>query len=135
MFRINQEKHQEKLEKKLSRVGTTGWYIGTYAKNLAKIAFVAYAVNAKVQTARLLASDAYQSRQEVVQHGYNIVDDLRKDSILHTGIQTYVRTKATINPELRIDIEEFEKHIDIASDTKEEFDYAIKRIYNPLVMF
>lgn len=135
MFKINTFKASEKLEKKLSEVGTTKWYAKTYTKRALKIALIAYAVNAKVQTARLLHSDAYQSRKALVEHGYNIVEDLRDDTAFHSSVQAYIKAKSMVQPEFELEINDFEANKQLAEDTKEEFKYNIQRIYNPFVYF
>ncbi|MFT4250693.1 MAG: hypothetical protein ACMXYD_05005 [Candidatus Woesearchaeota archaeon] len=135
MLRLyNQQREQEKLEKKLSRVGTPLWYTTQSLRGLGKLAVMLYALNAGVQTMTLLQSEAYQSRERIAKNAYVIATDLREDETFQKGVETYLQAKALIKPELRTTINQLEQDIEVASKTQDEFINRVQKIYNPLAV-
>lgn len=134
MFRFNQEKEQERLEKKISSVGSAGWYAKQSITGAAKLAVALYAINAGIQTMTLLQSDAYKSREAIAKNAYVVVQDLKEDEEFHQGVESYLQAKALVKPELRTTINELERNIELANNTQDEFVRRVEKIYNPLAV-
>lgn len=134
MFRFNQEKEYERLEKKINNLGSPLWYAKQSITGVAKLAIALYAINAGVQTMTLLQSDAYKSREAIAKNAYVVVQDLKEDKEFHQGVETYLQAKALTQPELRTTINELEKNIEVANNTQDEFVRRVEKIYNPLAV-
>ena len=134
MFRFNKVDEQERLEKKLSSIGTAKWYTTQTLKGVGKLVAVLYALNAGVQTMTLLQSDAYQSREAIAKNGYAVMQELKQDSVFHAGVEQYLQAKALTQPELRTTINDLERDIEVAAQTQDEFINRVEKIYNPIAV-
>lgn len=134
MFRYNQADERSRLEKKLSRVGSAGWYAKQTVSGAGKLIALLYALNAGVQTMTLLQSDAYKSRESIAKNGYAVLEDLKQDTTFHQGVESYLQAKALVKPELRTTINELEHNIEVANNTQDEFVKRVEKIYNPLAV-
>ena len=131
---FDENKQRDKLERRLSRIGTPLWYATQSARGIGKLAVMLYALNAGIQTMTLLQSEAYQSREAIAKNAYVIMKDLQADEQFQTGVEAYLQHKALTKPELRTTINDLERNIEVAANTQDEFLHRVQKIYNPLAV-
>ncbi len=131
MFSISEEKEIDRLERKISRVGTPLWKAGYVLRKTALIGATLYALSAGVQTMMLLDSDAYRSRESLGRGAYIISTELAATQTLQS-FSACIDSSFSQNEYLSAQMRRFAEDVQTVRDTRDEFVTRIERIYNPL---